>query len=135
MTDIPLVQNIDGSIIPPQCKNCGRLVLPMALFFDECYQTHRFFRYNQAISWLSNADAVVFVGTSLSVGITHQALTLSRGKTFFFNTEASGQLLETSSIGFASRNLDVSQSETDEQMFDVIGPCETTLNMLRKLVC
>lgn len=103
------------SIIPPRCRDCGGFVLPMALFFDESYTCHSFFRFDEAKTWLKEADSVVFVGTSLSVGITKHAVEQSRGKhAFFFNVE---------------------QSCGEDGLRDVVGPCEETLCKLGKMVC
>jgi hypothetical protein len=44
----------------------------MALFFDENYDSHRFYRAYEASKWMKGSAAIVFVGTSFSVGITTQ---------------------------------------------------------------
>jgi len=59
---------------PPKCPGCGRFCLPQALLFDEGYHSHQFYQFEKVESWIENASAVVFVGTSFSVAITDVAL-------------------------------------------------------------
>lgn len=47
------------------------VLVRQALLFDEKYSSHPFFQWERAMRWLERADAIVFVGTSFSVGITH----------------------------------------------------------------
>ncbi|KAH3758537.1 NAD-dependent deacytelase Sir2 [Pelomyxa schiedti] len=87
---ITLETTPSGDIVPPKCCKCQSPLLPFALFFDEAYKVHCQFRYEEALSWMDNAEAMVFVGTSLSVGITHTALLFAHGTKcplFFFNTD------------------------------------------------
>ena len=57
----------------PQCPLCRGPVMPLALFFDELYESHASFRYRHALDWLQSADVIVYVGTSFSVGVTATA--------------------------------------------------------------
>lgn len=83
----------------PVCPSCDQAVLPQvgcavplpcfaacvtecvccaqALFFDEKYNSHPYYQWDRAIRWLERAHTIVFVGTSFSVGITHD-VSLSR---------------------------------------------------------
>jgi NAD-dependent SIR2 family protein deacetylase len=58
----------------PECDVCGAALRPLVLLFDEYYDSQPAYRAREATQWLDNAEAVVFVGTSFSVGITTMAL-------------------------------------------------------------
>lgn len=66
----------DGEV--PECEVCGAAVRPLVLLFDEMYDAQPAYRAREARRWLNDAEAVVFVGTSFSVGITSMALTAAR---------------------------------------------------------
>lgn len=59
---------------PPECDACGAVLRPLVLLFDEYYESQPFYRARDARDWLNDAEVVVFVGTSFSVGITSMAL-------------------------------------------------------------
>ena len=52
------------------CPSCHTPVLPQFLMFDELYESHDYYQWRKALQWIANADAYVFVGTSMAVGIT-----------------------------------------------------------------
>ena len=54
----------------PRCANCGDLLRAHVLFFDEYYQEHRDYRFQDVLAAGNAASLLVFVGTSFSVGIT-----------------------------------------------------------------
>lgn len=54
----------------PMCS-CGALLRPHVLWFDESYHEHVAYGIEQAIFEAHQADLVLFVGTSFSVGITY----------------------------------------------------------------
>lgn len=58
----------------PVCPHCNHPVLPNVLMLDEDYRSHPYFQYDHALRWLKSADAIVFVGTSFSAGVTCDAL-------------------------------------------------------------
>jgi NAD-dependent SIR2 family protein deacetylase len=62
----------------PTCPACGEICPPQILQFDEDYESHEFYCWNQVQSWLRHADAIVFVGTSASVTATSIALKHAR---------------------------------------------------------
>ncbi|MDP2343497.1 MAG: Sir2 family NAD-dependent protein deacetylase [Deltaproteobacteria bacterium] len=62
----------------PECEVCGAAIRPLVLLFDEMYDAQPAYRAREARRWLNDADAVVFVGTSFSVGITSMALSAAR---------------------------------------------------------
>jgi NAD-dependent deacetylase len=70
--DVDLSEVGDG--IAPECQVCGAPMRPLVLLFDELYESHPRFRARDAQRALAAADAVVFVGTSFSVGITDMAV-------------------------------------------------------------
>ena len=72
VTGISLKGVDDGDL--PECEMCGAVLRPLVLLFDEYYDSQPFYRAREARNWLNDAAAVVFVGTSFSVGITSMAL-------------------------------------------------------------
>jgi NAD-dependent SIR2 family protein deacetylase len=71
---------ISGFVYPekfetcPKCDKCGKNLRPHVLWFDESYDGHKEYRYNDALNWMNDAEVIIFVGTSFSVGITNLAL-------------------------------------------------------------
>lgn len=63
-----------GAGCMPHCDGCGALMRPLVLLFDEMYDGHPDYQAHRARRALDDADAIVFVGTSFSVGITGSAL-------------------------------------------------------------
>lgn len=65
----------------PRCPDCGALLRPHALLFDEVYSDHADYGFEQVTGAFGTMAALVFAGTSFSVGITEMALTAawSRG--------------------------------------------------------
>jgi NAD-dependent deacetylase len=51
---------------------------PHILLFDEYYT--ELFQYEKAITWILNADTIIFIGTSNSVGFTYGALQIGINK-------------------------------------------------------
>lgn len=58
----------------PVCPRCGAPMRPLVLLFDEYYDGHAQFQAHRARRALDDADLIVFVGTSFSVGITSSAI-------------------------------------------------------------
>jgi NAD-dependent deacetylase len=58
----------------PRCPRCNKPIRAHVLWFDEFYTGHKDYRYADAASWLLEADFLLFVGTSFSVGVTDRAL-------------------------------------------------------------
>jgi NAD-dependent deacetylase len=69
----------------PRCSECGALLRPHVLWFDEHYTGHNDYQIERVIRAQDAADVTLFVGTSFSVGITDMALTtaLRRGQAIF----------------------------------------------------
>ena len=53
-----------------RCPYCGGPSPPIALLFDEDYDSHSFYDFERIEEWFAEADAVVFVGTSFAVTLT-----------------------------------------------------------------
>eukprot|EP00039_Didymoeca_costata_P008575 m.113662 g.113662 ORF g.113662 m.113662 type:complete len:589 (-) comp14141_c0_seq2:304-2070(-) len=77
------VYNEDG--LPPQdlssvprCPECNQPVLPQFLCFDEMYESHEYYQWTKALKWMAKAEAFVFLGTSLAVNGTEEALKAAR---------------------------------------------------------
>ena len=58
----------------PRCASCRKPLRPHVLWFDESYTSHEDYRYKRARQLLGEAETIIFVGTSFSVGITHDAV-------------------------------------------------------------
>ena len=58
----------------PRCPRCEAPMRPLVLLFDEHYDSHADFQAWRGKKALSDADVLVFVGTSFSVGITSYAV-------------------------------------------------------------
>ncbi len=64
----------------PRCPQCGELIRAHALLFDELYSEHADYGYERARRSFGEADLILFVGTSFSVGITELALWTGRAR-------------------------------------------------------
>lgn len=62
----------------PRCPHCGAPMRPLVLLFDEYYDWHEAFQAHRARRLLDDADVLVFVGTSFSVGVTSLAIRSAR---------------------------------------------------------
>lgn len=62
----------------PCCPECGSAAVPLALLFDELYSSHTFFDWDRALEWMDHCDVMIFVGTSLSVGVTTECIDIAR---------------------------------------------------------
>jgi NAD-dependent SIR2 family protein deacetylase len=74
----------------PQCPECGNALAPQALLFDEGYHSHDFYQFRKMEGWLSQAQVIVFVGTSFNVRLPEIALEHARAKSipvYNFNTQ------------------------------------------------
>ncbi|KAG2386950.1 hypothetical protein C9374_001985 [Naegleria lovaniensis] len=60
----------------PTCPSCCKPILPQALLFDEKYESHDFYQWQKAMEWIGDCDLIVFVGTSFSVGVTAECLSI-----------------------------------------------------------
>jgi NAD-dependent deacetylase len=58
----------------PRCPQCSSFVRAHVLWFDEYYSVHDDFQWERAQEATLNADLIIFIGTSFSVGITEQIL-------------------------------------------------------------
>ena len=58
----------------PRCPECGSLVRPHILWFDERYDEHEGYQFERALRAFDTADVIICIGTSFSVGITELAL-------------------------------------------------------------
>ncbi len=58
----------------PRCARCDAPLRPLVLLFDEHYDSHPDFQAWRGKKALNDADVLVFVGTSFSVGITSYAV-------------------------------------------------------------
>eukprot|EP00920_Eleutheroschizon_duboscqi_P041045 GHVT01098147.1.p1 GENE.GHVT01098147.1~~GHVT01098147.1.p1 ORF type:complete len:893 (-),score=146.24 GHVT01098147.1:530-3208(-) len=96
----------------PVCSGCGCWCLPLCLLFDEQYDAHEFFQCTRWRRWLFEADALIFIGTSFSVGLTDFALLCatrspSAPRVYSINTDTLPSVLfdYSSTQSLALRNL------------------------------
>lgn len=64
----------------PHCPDCGSVVRPHVLWFDEYYTEHEDYGYERAVAACGSAACLLVVGTSLAVGITELALQSALGR-------------------------------------------------------
>ena len=69
----------DGPDVP-SCPRCESRIRPHVLWFDEMYTEHEDYGYERAVHACTTAACVIFVGTSMAVGITEMALQLALGR-------------------------------------------------------
>jgi NAD-dependent deacetylase len=62
----------------PLCPGCGDVLRPHILWFDEMYTEHDDFQWERVVRATERAALVLFLGTSLSVGVTELALQAAR---------------------------------------------------------
>lgn len=98
----------------PRCDVCGAPLRPLVLLFDETYDSHPAYGMRAARRALNDAEVILFVGTSFSVGITDYAL----------RAGAYG--------GARFVNVNVEPME-DGRFLNVLGPSEQTLPRLAEL--
>lgn len=67
------LSKLEARVIP-LCRHCGAPMRPLVLLFDEYYDGHEQYQAHRARRALDDADVIVFVGTSFSVGITSSAI-------------------------------------------------------------
>lgn len=72
VTSVDLSRVASGEF--PTCKYCEAPMRPLVLLFDEHYDSHTDFQAWRGKKALNDADVLVFVGTSFSVGITSYAV-------------------------------------------------------------
>jgi NAD-dependent protein deacetylase/lipoamidase len=58
----------------PRCPDCGGLLRPHVLWFDELYQGHADYRWEQVMQAIERMHVALCVGTSFSVGLTEVLL-------------------------------------------------------------
>ncbi|CAM9597837.1 unnamed protein product [Chrysoparadoxa australica] len=83
---------VDGAVLtsPPLCPKCKAPVPPLALMFDEDYDSHSFYQFEDAQSLMADMKALMLVGTSRSVTITSLALAEAKSRglpVFDFNLD------------------------------------------------
>ena len=54
----------------PTCPECGALLRAHVLFFDEMYDEHVDYRFAEVQQSADQAELMIFIGTSFSVGVT-----------------------------------------------------------------
>jgi NAD-dependent SIR2 family protein deacetylase len=69
----------------PRCPCCQAVMRQHVLWFDEYYDSHRDYGWPRVLEAAAGSDAVLFVGTSFSVGVTDLILhaALERGAPVF----------------------------------------------------
>ena len=104
-------------ITPPRCPHCKDPIMPQTLLFDENYNSHKYFKWEYVLKWVREAEVIIYVGTSFSVGITneaHYAAKSTKAREFNFN-------LYPDSIN-------------GDKIPTIVGKSEKTLPMLQELI-
>ena len=104
------LSQLDQGVVP-RCDVCGEPLRPLVLLFDETYDSHPAYGMRAARRALNDAEAIFFVGTSFSVGITDYAV----------RAGAYG--------GARFVNVNVEAME-DARFLNLLGPAELTLPRL-----
>jgi len=64
----------------PECPHCAGPLAPLALLFNETYDSHCFYQFGKASKWVEESEAIVFVGTSFAVAITKYAVAQAQNR-------------------------------------------------------
>ena len=99
----------------PRCPSCQNSLAPQALLFDEGYHSHDFYQFQKMEQWMSDAEVIVFVGTSFAVRLPEIALEHARAESipvYNFNTQ------------------DTLESTVRLNATNIMGPSEQTLPQL-----
>ncbi len=96
----------------PHCSLCQTVLRPHVLWFDERYDDHEDYRFDQAYEAFESADLMIAIGTSFSVGITEMALMLAERKQIPF------------------WGIDLSQDPEVPLSDWLLGPCEQNLPLV-----
>jgi NAD-dependent SIR2 family protein deacetylase len=109
------VPSVDLSILDrgdiPRCAKCNAPLRPNVLLFDEMYDSHPTYNMRKARKHLNDAEVIIFVGTSFSVGITDYAV-------------RAGEYAKARLV-----NVNVEPIE-DYRFENILGPSEETLPKL-----
>ena len=100
----------------PECEVCGAPVRPLVLLFDELYDSHPAYQMRKARRALNDAEVIMFVGTSFSVGITDYAV-------------RAGLYAKATLV-----NVNVEPADPELGFVDLLGPSEETLPELLRHV-
>lgn len=104
------LSRLDEGIVP-LCDVCGDPLRPLVLLFDETYDSHPAYGMRAARRALNDAEVILFVGTSFSVGITEYAI--------------------RAGVYGGARLVNVNvEAMQDERFLNVLGPAEQTLPRL-----
>ncbi len=118
------LSRVDAGVIPT-CARCQAPMRPLVLLFDEYYDGHDAYQAHRARRALDDADVLVFVGTSFSVGITSSAIRsaeVSRALMVNVNPEPSGfsglmlELAEGAEVVLPALVDHLSRSPTRDEM-------------------
>lgn len=103
----------------PVCPSCDAPAYPAVLLFDQDYTCHDVFNWTTVEEWLDEADSIVFVGSSNSVGLTEIANRMIK---------RSGGMKTCYHFNLGK---DANASDYDRY---VLGKCELTLPLLINLL-
>lgn len=72
--DLESFRRAPGPETLPRCPDCAKPLRAHVLFFDEFYSEHHDYQFERVQEAVEDCDLVLFIGTSLSVGVTDLAL-------------------------------------------------------------
>jgi NAD-dependent deacetylase len=112
----------------PRCPSCRNTMAPQALLFDEGYHSHDFYQFRKMEEWLSEAQVIVFAGTSFNVRLTEIALEHARAESipvYNFNT----QDFLGSTVRLNATNISGSSEETLPRLWQACLELQSKLAM------
>ncbi len=55
----------------PKCEECGAVMKPHCMFFDEAYNEH-YYRRDTVMQYVEQSDCLVVIGTALATNLAKQ---------------------------------------------------------------
>ena len=78
----------------PTCPKCGEYLRQHVLWFDEMYTSHADYQWQRVLAASEEAELVLFVGTSFSVGVTDLIVTAAQQRAVpIFNIDPGGSAI------------------------------------------
>jgi len=76
-SDLPAFLADPSPATLPRCPRCRSIMRQHVLWFDEYYDSHHDYQWSRVLDGAAGAEAVLFVGTSFSVGVTDLILNVA----------------------------------------------------------
>jgi len=122
----------DGNLViekTPMCPNCKAPCLPQVLLFDELYESHDFYQWHKCLKWIDEADVIIFVGTSMSVGVTQEIIGRVDSR-----SNQNGKQKMFYNFNVTTKDCVSFCGGRNKYVKHILGPCEKTLPELYRKV-